>query len=291
MSANLRGCVYALCAFISGDKVLYSFLRFNFRKPTSLSNYNPKKAGPSAQDIFTMFAQNSVDWKDREQAEDGLRALSAISEQAYATRRYDTYGNEERWDGFQLCYEQLERACQSDGYQLYDGEISPDPNAHLNKLVELDLAAIGHASIVLDAQEQLNEAIATDPTSEQVASKCKNLVEGICKYILGKRGVLKDVGKPGKPVTVEQLVKALHVELRIGEAGNSAPAMKDIAAGLDKLGIGVAQARNRTKVDHAQEVKNPLKPVEVELTLAVVVAWTRYILHVYRESELDRAPF
>ncbi|CAB0503958.1 hypothetical protein FRC0456_01001 [Corynebacterium diphtheriae] len=292
MSANLRGCVFSLCDYISGEVVLRAFQRFDFLTPSELLRYDPRKSGPTAQEIFTTFAKHVVDWKDREQAEDGLRALSAISEQAYSTWREDGYGDDvERWYGFQIVCEQLERACQKDGYQLHFGEISPDPNAHLDRVVELDLSAIDYATIVLDAQEQLNEAISTDPASEVVASKCKNLVEGICKHILGKRNALERVGKPGKPVTLEQLVKALHKELGIGEAGNSAPAMKDFAAGLDKLGLGVAQARNRTKVDHAQEVKNSLKPEEVELTLAVVVAWTRYVLQVYRKSELNRAPF
>lgn len=208
MSTNLRGCVYSMCKFIGGEVVLRSFQWFDFRTPAELSKFDPKKAGPTGQGIFTKFSRSIVDWKDREQAEDGLQALSAITEQVYSAWREDDCGGDiERWDGFHTIYQQLGRACHKDGYLLHEGEISPDPNAHLDKHVELDLMAIRNASIVLDAQEQLNEAITADPASEQVASKCKNLVEGICKYILGTRGVLKDVGKPGKPVTVEQCRK------------------------------------------------------------------------------------
>lgn len=106
MSTNLRGCVYSMCKFISGEMVIRLFQWFDFRTPAELPQFDARKAAPSSQDILTKFSKSIVNWKDREQAEDGLRALSAITEQVYSVWRENGCGDDvERWDGFHRIYQ------------------------------------------------------------------------------------------------------------------------------------------------------------------------------------------
>lgn len=285
ISSNIRGLVYEISKFVSTSDVERAFQRSGLT-----IKHVPGKRPDTPQAMFTAWS-TSIDWKDKRRAVDGLKALSRVTQRARAVEmeQYDgtwVVGFSE-YDGW---VEELERDCADEGLQ-YDrgtGRITPNPDAHTEDFVDLDLEVLEYQESVVKAQRKLNDAIRDDVTSWTVAAHCKYLVEAVSKVILNQSAPerLKNLEKP----YLDTLTKEVAEYLGLKEGRNSSPAMKDFAAGLQKLAKGLAEVRNRTDDNHPQIDFDPPTVREVRLSLDVTHAWCRFVLAEYR-AKLEEPPF
>ncbi len=286
VSLYIRGAVKNLARWVHKDDVELAFSQVGIFSTESGRSGKPRPTDPS--ELCGDYTK-VINWKDKDVAEQGLEALSLITERARGN--YDS--NEEYdpvvYDKYFTYAKELARKAQKYGllYDVGTGELEPDSSANTALLVELDLDALHQEEIVVQAQQSLNDTVMRDIHHPMVAVYSRTLLEAVCNTILKHEDPETYAQFKQKKVTdLNKLAKQVVKVLGLEQAPNSSRAMSDFAPGLEKLARGVGEVRNRTKNQtHGREQDRPASKEEIRLALDVTQAWCRYVVAEYRKYQ------
>ncbi|WP_288873384.1 abortive infection family protein [uncultured Corynebacterium sp.] len=285
VSLYIRGAVKNLARWVHRDDVELAFSQVGI-----FSTESDRLGKPRPTDSSELCGDYTkvINWKDKDVAEQGLEALSLITERARGNYDSSEEYDPVVFDKYLTYAKELARKAQKYGllYDVGTGELAPDPSANTALFVELDLDALHQEEIVIQAQQSLNDTVMRDIHHPLVAVYSRTLLEAVCNSILKHEAPETYAQfKEDKVTDVNKLAKEVGKILGLDQAPNSSRAMSNFAPGLEKLARGVGEVRNRANQAHGREQDRPASKEEIRLTLDVTQAWCRYVVAEYRKCQ------
>lgn len=132
--------------------------------------------------------------------------------------------------------------------------------------------------------ERIRRDHSTDP--EAAIGQCKELVESVCKTILGMTGAGPDT-KEDVPALVKQTMVHLGLDPASARAGADtaeANARKRVLGGLSSVLNGAAELRNARGTGHGRSGVPLVDDALARLTVGLVLSAVVYLVEVYEQS-------